>query len=187
MRYFSQGGYLPMIGDIHGIGERSASKCIHTVANANEAVFINRKGVHAINCHLVCDADMKFFSLDAQWPGSSHDAHIMRYSEVHDKFEAGLMPNSWLLGDSGYGLSNWLLTPYPNPNNLGQERYNAAHKRARSAIERCIGIWKMRWRCLTKHIMFQPARASRIIAACGALHNFAVDHHLDLQDEIDVD
>ena len=88
---------------------------------ANEAVFKNRKGVHAINCQLVCDADMKFFSLDAQWPGSSHDAHIMRYSEVHDKFEAGLMPNSWLLGDSGYGLSNWLLTPYPNPNNLGQE------------------------------------------------------------------
>ena len=134
-----------MIGDIHGIGGRSASKCIHTVANAicermdqfirwptpeestrtkqkfydstcgfpcivglvdgsqipiwgphppaDEAVFINRKGVHAINCQLVCDADMKFFSLDAQWPGPSHDAHTMRYSEVHDKFEAGLMPN----------------------------------------------------------------------------------------------
>ena len=239
LRYFSQGGYLPVIADLHGISDRSASHCIHTVANAichkmeefmtwptaeecaqtklkfyrktngfpciaglidgsqvpiwgphppsNEAVFVNRKGFHSINCQIVCDADMNIFSFDARWPGSSHDAYVLRQSEVFEKFEEGLLPNSWLLGDAGYALSDWLLTPYQNPNGQPQERYNAAHKRARCAVERCIGIWKMRWRCLTKVIMFQPDRASKIMAACAALHNLAIRERVDLGEEIDND
>ena len=34
LRYFSQGGYLPVIGDIHGVSPRSTSRAIHAVANA---------------------------------------------------------------------------------------------------------------------------------------------------------
>ena len=154
---------------------------------ANEAAYVNRKGFHAINCQVVCDADMKMFSFDARWPGANHDAYILRFSEVYEKFEAGLLPNSWLLGDSGYGLSDWLLTPYANPNGDPQERYNAAHKKARCLVERCIGIWKMRWRCLTKPIMFRPDRASRIMSACAALHNHAIKHRIDLNEAIDVE
>ena len=197
-----------MIGDIHGISDRSASRCIHTVAQAicermdnfiswptpeeniqtmqkfymktngfpciaglidgsqvpiwgphppaNEAVFVNRKGYHAINCQIVCDSEMKIFSFDARYPGSSHDAFVMRNSEVFEKFNSGLMPNCWILGDSGYPINDWLLTPYINPVGEAQARYNAAHKRARSAVERTIGVWKMRWRCLTKPNMFEP-------------------------------
>ena len=54
---------------------------------------------------------MKMFSFDARWPGANHDAYILRFSEVYEKFEAGLLPNIWLLGDSGYGLSDWLYNP----------------------------------------------------------------------------
>ena len=153
---------------------------------ANKAAYVNRKGFHAINCQVVCDADMKMFSFDARWPGGNHDAYILRFSEVYEKFEAGLLPNSWLLGDSGYGLSDWLLTPYANPNGDPQERYNAAHKKARCLVERCIGIWKMRWRCLTKPILFRPDTASRIMSACAALHNHAIKHRIDLNEAIDV-
>lgn len=64
------------------------------------------------------------------------------------------------------------------------ERYNAA-QRARCAVEKCIGVMKMRWRCLTKTIMLKPARGSRIMAACAALQNFAVDHRVDLDLDID--
>ena len=106
-------------------------------------------------------------------------------SEVQDKFSAGEMPNSWLLGDSGYPLCDWLLTPYHNPVGEGQIRYNESHKETRSGIERCIGLLKMRWRCLTKPIMFQPPKASRIIAACAALHNLAIRNQLELNEPID--
>ena len=40
----------------------------------------------------------------------------------------------------------------------------------------------MRWRCLTKPMMFQPAHCSRIIASCGALHNFALAHGMEQPD-----
>ena len=79
------------------------------------------------------------------------------------------------------------ITPYANPNGDPQERYNAAHKKARCLVERCIGIWKMCWRCLTKPIMFRPDRASRIMSACAALHNHAIKHRIDLNEAIDVE
>ncbi|XP_064629296.1 putative nuclease HARBI1 [Lineus longissimus] len=237
VRYFAQGGFLPMIADVHGMSNRSASNCIHTVANAiihrmdtfiqwpdadeitlakqafyergrgfpciaglidgshvevigphrpaNEAAFVNRGGWHSINTQIVCGPDLKIFDLDARWPGSSHDSFILQNSHVWDRFENGLVPDSWILGDSGYPLKKWLLTPYATPGNNGQNRYNMAHKSIRSAIERCNGVWKMRWRCLTKPIMFQPARASRIIAACGALHNFAIQQRVPFNQVID--
>ena len=143
---------------------------------ADEAVYVNRKGFHAINVQIVCDRNLKIFNLDAGFPGSCHDAYILRNSHVWERFESNNMPNSWLLGDSGYPLQSWLLTPFLNPTNQAQERYNTRHKQIRSAVERCNGVLKMRWRCLTKPMMFQPARCSRIIASCGALHNFALAH-----------
>ena len=33
IRYFAQCGYLPVIGDLHGLSDRAASKCIHSVAS----------------------------------------------------------------------------------------------------------------------------------------------------------
>ena len=237
VRYFAQGGFLPVVGDLHGISDRAASKCIHSVATAicerienfirwpnqeelldiqqkfyrksrgfpkiaglidgsqvtingphppaNEMAYINRKGVHAINCQIVCNSEMKIFSFDSSWPGSNHDAHVLRQSEVYEKFSNGEMPNSWLLGDSGYPLYDWLLTPYNNPVGDAQIRYNTSHKEIRSGVERCIGVMKMRWRCLTKPIMFRPERASRIAASCAALHNFAIQNRLELGDEYD--
>ena len=52
-------------------------------------------------------------------------------------------------------------------------------------VERCFGILKMRCRCLTKPIMFQPESASKIIASWAALNNFAVSHRLQLPEPID--
>ena len=60
------------------------------------------KNFHAVSCQVVCNADKKMFSFDARWPGANHDAYLLRFSEVYEKFEAGLLRNSWLLGDSGY-------------------------------------------------------------------------------------
>ena len=44
---------------------------------ADEAVYVNRKGFHAINVQIVCDRNLKIFNLDAGFPGSCHDAYIL--------------------------------------------------------------------------------------------------------------
>jgi hypothetical protein len=226
-----------MIGDMHGISDRSASRCIHGTASAicdqleqfitwpnenkiqqskikfyektngfpcilgaidgtqipllaphqphNEAVYVNRKGYHSINCQVICDSDMKIYDFNAMWPGSCHDSYILHNSHVWDKFEENRIPDTWLLGDSGYALRKWLLVPYLNPADAAQIRYNNAHRRARSVVERCIGVLKTRWRCLTKNNMFAPEKASKIFAACAALQNLAITHGIQLDDIVE--
>ncbi|XP_050294311.1 putative nuclease HARBI1 [Anthonomus grandis grandis] len=85
--------------------------------------YVNRKGVCSINVQATCNAREMFTSVDAYWPGSVHDSRIWRNSIVH-----GIMYNNVheaaLLGDEGYGVAPWLLTPYRNPTTPMQENYN---------------------------------------------------------------
>lgn len=52
-------------------------------------------------------------------------------------------------------------------------------------MERCNGVLKMRFRCLTKDAMFQPPKVSKIVGACAALHDFAIEKRLDFEEAID--
>lgn len=154
---------------------------------SNESAFVNRKSFHSINCQILCNSEMKIYDMDARWPGSCHDSYILRNSTVFEKFESGTMGNTLILGDSGYALSRWLMVPFNDPRTSAEERYNTAHKKGRCIVERCNGLLKMRFRCLTKPIMFQPTKASKIVGACGALHNFAIEKRIQLNEEIESD
>ena len=56
------------------------------------------------------------------------------------------------IGDSGYPLRPWLLTPVANAQeNSAEERYNNRQMSCRALIERCNGLLKLRFRCLLKH------------------------------------
>ncbi|TWW67345.1 hypothetical protein D4764_02G0003860 [Takifugu flavidus] len=52
------------------------------------------------------------------------------------------------VGDRGYALAPWLLTPLTNPQTPQEILFNQMHARSRSTIERTIGILKGRWMCL---------------------------------------
>lgn len=55
------------------------------------------------------------------------------------------------LGDSGYPLLPFLMTPKLNqPPRSPGALYTDAHVRARCSVERTIGVLKGRWRCLRK-------------------------------------
>lgn len=63
------------------------------------------------------------------------------------------------LGDSVYPLMTFLLKPILNaPIGSPEYRYTQHITTARSAVERCIGILKGRWRCLRKEraLHYQP-------------------------------
>lgn len=79
-----------------------------------------------------------------------------------------------LSGDSGYGLERHVMTPFTRQNaNQMQRRFNETHARARSVVERCIGIIKNRFRCLLDQrlLMYDPEKSSQIINVTFALHN----------------
>ena len=115
----------------------------------NEHEYVNRKNDHAINVQLICDADASIINCVVHWPGSVHDARILRESPVIIKFETMPRPlERFILGDRGYMLRDWLLTPYIHVANAEQQCYNDSHCATRCIIERCNGILKKRWHCL---------------------------------------
>uniref|UniRef100_A0A023G5D7 Putative pif ele1 orf1-h 1e-40-j 4 n=1 Tax=Amblyomma triste TaxID=251400 RepID=A0A023G5D7_AMBTT len=145
----------------------------------HRAAFWSRKGYYAVNAMIVCDANMRILAIDTRCPGSCHDAFVWRYGWLHQDIEDGLLDRGeFLLGDSGYPLEPWLLTPVAgHPSATSAEgMYNAAHASMRSVVERCIGVLKSRFRCLQRYrtLHYQPERAAFIIGACVALHNLCL-------------
>jgi len=140
----------------------------------NEFVYINRKNFHSVNVQAVCDASLIFQDVVAKWPGSHHDSFIMDMSALHDRFEDGEFGDSWMLGDSGYGLKRWLMTPYPNPNTASERKFNLLHRKTRCVIEQSFGVLKSRWRILDHtggSLCYSPAKVAKIIITCCMLHN----------------
>ena len=111
----------------------------------NEPLFVCRKGYHALNIQGTCNSNMEFTDIVVKFPGSTHDAYIWRTSELCHKFETGMIRDGWLLGDSGYPLQPWLLTPLAHPAGRGEERFNRRHKAARCIVERAFGLLKIRF------------------------------------------
>lgn len=97
--------------------------------------YINRKGLTTINVQVTCDAREMITSVEARFPGSTHDSRILRRSALHQHM-TNLAENHFnkpiILADSGYPLLPWLMTPfkeYPNRNLTEEERnYNTIHK-----------------------------------------------------------
>jgi len=94
---------------------------INSPGGADAELFRNRKSFFSINVQGVCDANLIFTNLVVRWFGSSHDARIFDNSLLSAKFEAGLVPGL-LLGDSGYPLLRYMMTPISKPTTPAQKK-----------------------------------------------------------------
>lgn len=128
---------------------------------------------------------MKILSLNPQYGGATHDAFIWRNSQINDflreKYQLG-DHSTWLIGDSGYPLQPWLMTPIADaPEQSPEGRYNRAHISARNAIERCNGVLKARFRCLNNErgLRYDPNMVGKIITVCAVLHNMCIEYRVD--------
>ncbi|KAJ6668314.1 hypothetical protein lerEdw1_015691, partial [Lerista edwardsae] len=142
--------------------------------------FMNRKQYYSVNMQVVCDAKLRILDVVAEFPGSVHDSHIWRMSGLRGFLQTCSLPQpSYLIGDSGYPLEPWLLTPVSEPQNLAEENYNFHFKEARKCIERCFGILKCRFRCIDQSggtLLYQPGKVCNIFMAVCVLHNFLLQN-----------
>lgn len=92
--------------------------CTHVQISSpggNDAeLFRNRKQVFSINVQAICDHQLNFTNIIAKWQGSVHDCRIFEWSDISGELETGEAPGL-LLGDSGYALKPFLMTPLSNP------------------------------------------------------------------------
>lgn len=98
-----------------------------------EDLFICHKGYHAINIMAVCDANLNFTNIVAKWQGSVDDAAVFNSSSLQVHLESGGERGGWLLGDRGYWLIPYLMTPFhPNKiNTAGGQKYQKCHTKTR--------------------------------------------------------
>jgi len=136
--------------------------------------FRNRKGQISINVQAICDHQLNFTNIVVRWVGSTHDSRIFSNSNLHAEFERG-KHEGWLLGDSGYPLKSYLLTPLSNPVTRSEKAYQFAHIQTRNAIERAFGVLKRRFQIIGPDggsVRLKLKTALNATTACFVLHNF---------------
>ncbi|KAJ1116160.1 hypothetical protein NDU88_004379 [Pleurodeles waltl] len=165
-------GHIPNI-----IGAIDGTHVALVPPRRSEPVYRNQKSYHSMNVQMVCLADQYISHVNAKFPGSVHDAYILRNSSI--PYVMGQLQRHWvrLLGDSGYTNLSWLLTPVRNPRTRAEERFNEAHGQTRRIIEQTIGLLKTRFRYLHMtggSLFYTPKKVCQIIVACCMLHNLAL-------------
>lgn len=149
--------------------------CTHIPINSpggtDAETYRNRKQVFSLNVQVITSADMYITNIVARWPGSSHDSHIFNSSVIKGRLEHGEFAGFWLLGDKGYAVKPYLLTPLRNPITEAEQLYNESHIRTRNVVERTFGCWKKRFPALAWKLRTNPRRAQCAIVAMAVLHN----------------
>lgn len=128
--------------------------------------------------------------------GSVHDARVLANSSVFKKATRKeiLYGDSihigdvdvpiFLVGDSAYPLSTWLMKPFPHNSNLtsDQKTFNYVLSGARVVVENAFGRLKARWRRLSKRNDMNIHNVPCIVTACCILHNVCEVHGVTFND-----
>lgn len=152
----------------------------------NAELFRNRKGFFSINVQAICDHELKLTNVVVRWPGSTHDSRIFENSNICAKFERREI-NGILLGDNGYPLRSYLVTPVLTPNSREERRFNLALCNTRVKIENVFGILKRRFPCLRQQLRLKLQTNITVITACCVLYNIARELSIPLPNEDDCD
>ena len=154
------------------------------------ADYFNRKGHFSIAMQAVVNSVGRILNIVTGLPGSVHDARILKESDLfmsadrrqilHSPTEAiqGEVLRPYILGDAGYPLLSWLITPFSGPTSslsVQQRLFNYKQSSARMAVECAFGILKSRFKFLRYIVTVKdPARITDMISACCILHNICL-------------
>lgn len=133
------------------------------------------------------DSDYLFRDVYVGWPGKVHDSRVFKNSPLYDaccartflpmglsKVITNVVVPPVILGDSAYGLTNWLMRPFTDRGNLTNEEvaFNTAHSKTRVVVENAFGRLKGRFRSLGKRLDQSVENATTTVTACCVLHNY---------------
>ncbi|XP_067216915.1 putative nuclease HARBI1, partial [Linepithema humile] len=156
-----------------------AIDCIHVKIQSpggnNAEIFRNRKQFFSLNVQTVANPFLKIRDIVVRWPGSSHDSHIFRNSGLCADLENGRFGESVLVGDSGYPIRPYLLTPLQQVRNNAEALYNESLVCTRNVVERSYGVWKRRFPALAMGICLKLDIIQAMVVATAILHNKACD------------
>jgi hypothetical protein len=159
-----------------------------------EDYFYFKTSGYSMQMQAIVDRNKRFLDLAIGMPGSTHDSRMLRRSSLFQQAENGTLFEEgcsfdgfspYFLGDSGYPLKQWLMTPYRD--GLGRARnrtvlerlFNKRLSRGRSVVENSFGILKQSFRELLDVTDLHATFVPNIVVCCALLHNVLLEQEPD--------
>ena len=172
--------FFPFFEDC--IGALDGSHIPAVVSPSQHQVFRDRKQRISQNVLGVCNFDLIFTYVLCGWEGSAHDGRVLG-----DAVNKGLhiLPGKYYLGDAGYGLNSFVLTPYrgvryhlkewkkskQRPKNR-EELFNLRHASLRNVVERIFGVTKKQFPILSFMHSYPYDVQCALVMCAFMLHNW---------------
>ncbi|CAO2823151.1 unnamed protein product [Amaranthus hypochondriacus] len=142
----------------------------------------NQKTSYTITIQGVVDPRGIFTDVCIGRPGSLPDDKVMERSALYERANRGFLNNIWMVGNSGYPLTDWLLVPYTHQNlkwtqHIFNEKIEDIEKVAKDSFSKL----KKRWGCLQKPIKVKLQELPALLGACCVLHNICEMRNDQLQ------
>ena len=169
----------------------------------NHEDYFKRKHFYSFLVQGIVDASGLYLSVATGFPGSLHDARMLRLTDVYWAAEdenilmeptfdlGGTVVRPLIVGDTAYPNKTWLIRPFKDNGGLtrDQRNFNREVSKARIVSEHAFGMTKGRWRVLLKRLDEDSDRIPDTIIACCVLHNICVlrGDELDIDDSDDDD
>lgn len=147
-------------------------------------IYWNRKKRYSIQCQAIVDHRGVFTDYEIGWPGSVHDAKVYRNSFFYQNVSTLIEGWDYLLGDSAYPISSFLIKPFSNSENHLQTQFNITHSLHRVVVENAFGRFKNRFGSLKELNVKSISTAVQLTECCIILHNF-LETNNDNWDELD--
>ncbi|KAJ8434291.1 hypothetical protein Cgig2_009266 [Carnegiea gigantea] len=168
-------------------------------ADPTNKVWCDREKNHSMLLQAIVDPDMRFRDIVTGWPGNLSDSLVLKTSNFFKLCEKGkrlngkaiILPEGseireYIVGDVGFPLLPWLVTPYKGKGlSQTETEFNRRHFATRMVARRALARLKEMWKII-HGAMWRPDknRLPRIILVCCLLHNIVIDLKDEVQDEM---
>ena len=134
--------------------------------------YWNRKKRYSIQLQGIVDHRGMFIDYEIGWPGSVHDAKVYKNSYFYQNVSRIIKGDEFLLGDSAYPLSTFLIKPFVNSQDPSQIQFNLIHSLHRVVVENAFGRLKNRFVALKELNSRKISNVIRLTECAVILHNF---------------
>ncbi|KAL5066736.1 hypothetical protein RYX36_017623 [Vicia faba] len=163
------------------------------------SVWLDREKNCSMVLQAIVDPDLRFRDIVTGWPGSVSDDHVLRSSSFYKLTEEGkrlnggkknlsdgTMLREYIVGDRGFPLLPWLLTPYQGEGlSDTQVEFNKRIAATQMVAKRALARLKEMWKIIGG-VMWKPDKHKlpRMILVCCILHNIVIHLEDEVQDNM---